>query len=264
MSWNSLFTIQRCWLQYRKIYIFFVNNNSFFCVIFYIVAFVCDDEIFLIFDIIFRIMFTLEVRSELNCQSIQWHEKMKKMFVFHAFRFSKRKKNKESRESLLYDRYQEWMKRLREKIDFVQILITYCLRRTTDNVINDKFREVWFKKRLIDWIKRFQFEWDDAQSDVQSRQFDDNSTKLFLSHDSLQYANNLSRHCIAKRLNRCFSSNESHDRFSSILWLFLSIIAEFETECAYSRVARTLTISLRTNSRQILLHLSNKKSVDLR
>jgi len=45
-----------------------------------------------------------------------------------------------SNDLLLYDLYHEWMKRLEEEINFVQILTTYCLRRMMDNAINDKSR----------------------------------------------------------------------------------------------------------------------------
>ena len=45
-----------------------------------------------------------------------------------------------SNDSLFYDLYHEWVKRLGEEIDFVQVLTTYCLRRTMSNAINDKPR----------------------------------------------------------------------------------------------------------------------------
>ena len=48
--------------------------------------------------------------------------------------------NNKLNDSLFYNFYHEWMKRLKEKIDFVQVLTTYCLRRTMSNTINDKFR----------------------------------------------------------------------------------------------------------------------------
>ncbi len=41
---------------------------------------------------------------------------------------------------LFYNLYYEWMKRLEEEIDFVQVLTTYCFRQTMNNVINNKSR----------------------------------------------------------------------------------------------------------------------------
>ena len=41
-------------------------------------------------------------------------------------------------ETLIYDKYHDWVKRLEEETDFVQIITIYCLQRATENVINDE------------------------------------------------------------------------------------------------------------------------------
>ncbi len=41
-------------------------------------------------------------------------------------------------ETLIYDKYHDWVKRLEEETDFVQIMMIYCLRQVTENVINDE------------------------------------------------------------------------------------------------------------------------------
>ncbi len=78
-----------------------------FCVISHIVALACDDDVFRFLNITPRVVLTLEVRSRLNCQPIQWHEAMKNQPVFRAISSADREKGKESHEPLLYSRYQE-------------------------------------------------------------------------------------------------------------------------------------------------------------
>lgn len=104
-----------------------MNNNSIFCVIFHIVTLTCNDKVFQFFDTIFWVVFTLRVHSELNCQLIQWHKTIKNKLIFCASDCSNSEKNEEMHEPLFYSQYQKWMKHLREKTDFVQVLTTYCL-----------------------------------------------------------------------------------------------------------------------------------------
>ncbi len=40
--------------------------------------------------------------------------------------------------TLIYDKYHDWVKRLEEETDFVQIMIIYCLWWATENVINNE------------------------------------------------------------------------------------------------------------------------------
>ena len=186
------------------------------------------------------------------------------MPVFHASRSPEREKDKEPREPLPYGRYQEWVKRLGEETGFVQVLTTYCLRRAAGNAINGKPRRVWPRKRLTDWVRRPQFEWGGAQSGARPRQFDDLSAELSLPHGSLRYASSLSRHRVARGLDRCFPPDEPHDRSSPTSWPFPSTIAALEAGCAYSRAARAPATPLRTDSRQIPLYLPGRGSTDLR
>ena len=127
---------------HRKIYTFFVDDNSIFCVISHIIALACNNKAFLFLNIISRTMFTLGVRPSLNCQPIQWHGDVKDQPLFRAFSNPGRRKDPELREALSYGKYQEWVKRLREEIGFVQVLTTYCLRRAARNAINDKPQKV--------------------------------------------------------------------------------------------------------------------------
>lgn len=100
-------------------------------------ALACDDEAFQVPGITPRVVFTLGVRSGLNCQPIQWHEEMKDKPVFRVSNSPERDKDNEPYEPLPYGRYQEWVKRLGEETGFVQVLTTYCLRRAAGNAIND-------------------------------------------------------------------------------------------------------------------------------
>ena len=108
----------------------------------HIVALAYDDEAFLVLSITPRVVFTLGVRPGLSCQPIQWHEEIKDKPVLPASRSPEREKDKEPHEPLPYDQYQEWVKRLGEETGFVQVLITYCLRRAAGNAINGKPRRV--------------------------------------------------------------------------------------------------------------------------
>ena len=125
-----------------------MDNNPLFCVISHIVALACDDEAFLVPSITPRVVFTLGVRPGLNCQPIQWHEKIKDKPVFRASSPPEREKGNEVYKPLPYSRYQEWVKRLGEETGFVQVLTTYCLRRAAGNAINGKPRRVEPRKRL--------------------------------------------------------------------------------------------------------------------
>jgi hypothetical protein len=60
--------------------------------------------------------------------------------IFRLLDFSDQGTSSKSDSLLFYDLYHEWMKRLEEKIDFVQVLTTYCLRRAMSNAINDESR----------------------------------------------------------------------------------------------------------------------------
>ena len=125
-----------------------------FCVISHIVSLVCNDKAFRFLDIIPRIVLTLEVRSSLNCQSIQWRDEMLDVSIFHLIDSLDQGTNRKPKRPLLYDLYHEWVKRLGEEIDFVQVLTTYCLRRATSNAINDEPRRLESKKRFVNYNKR--------------------------------------------------------------------------------------------------------------
>ena len=121
----------------------------------------------------------------------------------------------------------------------------------------------FFKKRFANYDKRFQFEQDDAQSSSRLCYFDNLSTKLSLSHNSLQHVSDLSRHRVARESNYCFLSNKSHNWFTSISRAFSSTTTKFITKCQHPRAARAIAKSLRLNSQKVQLYLSNRRSIDL-
>ena len=69
------------WLVYSKIYIFFIDTNSFFCVIFHIISLVCYNDVYLTFDLTFKKVLMLSVWKRLNCQLISWKENMHRLIA---------------------------------------------------------------------------------------------------------------------------------------------------------------------------------------
>lgn len=129
------------WFLCKKIYIFFMNNNLIFCVIFYIVTLICNDKAFWFPSIISQIIFTLKIQTRLNSQSIHWHDKIKNKPVFNVFNSPRPEKGHEGYKALLYSQYQKWMKWLGEETEFMQVLIIYCFHCAAGNVINSKSQE---------------------------------------------------------------------------------------------------------------------------
>lgn len=235
-----------------------------FYIISHIVSLVCNDKVFQFLNIISRMILTLEVRSNLNCQPILWRDEMLDVSIFRLLSSSNQGTSRKANEPLFYNLYHEWVKRLGEKIGFVQVLTTYYLRRATNNAINNKSRQLEPKKRFANYDKRSQLERGDAQSSSRSCHFDNILTKLSFSHDSLRHVSDLSRYRVARESNRCFSLNESHDQFTSISRIFSWTIAKSTTRCKHSRVARAIANSLRSNSQKVQLHILGKRSIDLR
>jgi len=200
----------------------------------------------------------------LNCQPISWRDEMLDVPIFRLLGSSNQGTSRKANDPLPYDLYHGWVKRLGEEIDFVQVLTTYCLQRATSNAINDEPRRLGPKEEFANYNRRPQLERRDAQSGSRPCHFDDLPTKLSLSHDSLRHASDLSRYRVAWESNRCFLSNESHDRFTSISRAFPSTIVESTTRCKHPRAARATAESLRPDSRKVQLHLSSRRSIDLR
>jgi len=107
-----------------------------FCVISHIVGLACNDKAFGFPGTTPRMVFTLGVRSGLNCQPIQWRNEMLDVPIFRLLNPSDQGKGEKSDGPLPYSRYQNWVKRLGEETGFVQVLTTYCLRRAAGNAIN--------------------------------------------------------------------------------------------------------------------------------
>ena len=136
-SWVKVWKLSSSiWLVCSKIYMFFIDTNSVFCAISHIISLVCDDDAFLAFDTILEKVLTLNVRKKLNCQFISWKEDMLDVSMFHELKQIIQEFWISFDKTLIYDKYHDWVKRLEEETDFVQIMTIYCLRRATENVIN--------------------------------------------------------------------------------------------------------------------------------
>ena len=113
-----------------------------FCVISHIPGLTYYNQVFRFSNATLYIILTLRVRFSLNYQSISWRNEMLDVPIFRLLNFSDQGKNNQFNEPLLYSQYQKWVKRLEEEIGFVQVLITYCLRRAAGNSINDESHEL--------------------------------------------------------------------------------------------------------------------------
>ncbi len=133
--WKSSSSI---WLVCSKIYMFFIDTNSVFCAISHIISLVCDDDVFLAFNMILEKVLTLSVWKKLNCQVISWKKDMLDVLMFRESKQITQEFWISFDKTLIYDKYHDWVKRLEEETDFVQIMIIYCLWWATENVINNE------------------------------------------------------------------------------------------------------------------------------
>ncbi len=138
-SWVKVWKLSSSiWLVCSKIYMFFIDTNSVFCAIFYIISLVCNDDVFLTFNMILKKVLMLNVWKRLNCQVISWKEDMLDVSMFHELKQIIQEFWISFDKTLIYDKYHDWVKRLEEETDFVQIMMIYCLRQVIENVINDE------------------------------------------------------------------------------------------------------------------------------
>ncbi len=138
-SWVKVWKLSSLiWLVCSKIYTFFIDTNSVFCAISHIISLVCNDDVFLAFNAILEKVLTLSIQKRLNCQFISWKEDMLDVSMFRESKQITQEFWISLNETLIYDKYHDWMKRLEEETDFVQIMTIYCLQRVTENVINDE------------------------------------------------------------------------------------------------------------------------------
>jgi len=228
------------------------------------VSLACNDKAFRFPDTTPRIVLTLGVRPGLNCQPIQWRDEMLDVPIFHLVGSLDQGTGRKPKGPLPYGLYHGWVKRLGEETGFVQVLTTYCLRRATGNAINGEPRRLGPKERFAYHDRRPQLERGDAQSGPRPCHFDDLSTELPLSYDSLRHASGLSRHRVARGFDRCFSSNESHDRSTPTSRALPSTTAGSTTGCKHLRAARAAANPLRSDSQKVQLHLLGRRSIDLR
>ncbi len=138
-SWVKVWKLNSSiWLTCSKIYTFFIDTNSVFCAISYIISLVCDDDVFLAFNTTLEKVLTLSVWKKLNCQVISWKEDMLDVSMFRESKQITQEFWISFDETLIYDKYHDWVKRLEEETGFVQIMTIYCLQWATENVINDE------------------------------------------------------------------------------------------------------------------------------
>ena len=133
-------------------YTFFIDTNSLFCVISHIVSLICDDDVYTLSDMTLRTVLTLNIWESLYCQLISWKENIMNASVFHISSQIIKWSELSQKKTFSYSKYHKWVKHLEEKTDFVQILITYCLWQTTENVINSESclsHTFFFQKALI-------------------------------------------------------------------------------------------------------------------
>lgn len=107
-----------------------------FCVISHIMGLACNDKAFRIPETPPRMVLTLGGRPSLHCQPIEWRDEMRDVYIFHLLSSPRQVKGREPGEPLPYSLYHGWVKRLGEEAGFVQVLTSYCLRRTAGNAIN--------------------------------------------------------------------------------------------------------------------------------
>ena len=235
-----------------------------FCIISHIVSLACNDKAFRFPDTTPRMVLTLGVRPGLNCQPIQWRDEMLDVPIFRLLGSSDQRTGRKPDGPLPYGLYHGWVKRLGEETGFVQVLTTYCLRRAAGNAINGEPRRLGPKERFANHDRRPQLERGGAQSDPRPCHFDDLPTELPLSYDSLRHASDLSRHRVARGSDRCFSSDESHDRSTPTSRALPSTTAGSTTGCKHSRAARAAANPLRSDPQKVQLHLPGRRSTDLR
>ncbi len=139
------------WLVYSKIYTFFIDMNSFFCAISHIISLVCNDDVYLAFNLIFEKVLMLSVRKKLNCQLILWKKNMLNVSVFRLPVQTTQEFQISLDMTLFYNKYHDWVKRLEEETDFVQVFTIYCIQWAIRNVINDESWDFWFKTAMMTW-----------------------------------------------------------------------------------------------------------------
>ncbi len=139
------------WLVYSKIYTFFIDTNSFFCAIFHIISLICNNNVYLALDLILKKVLMLSVQKKLNCQLISWKENVQDVSVFHLSMQTTQEFQISFNMLLLYNKYHDWVKRLKKETDFEQVFTIYCIQQATRNVINNESWNFWFKTVMMTW-----------------------------------------------------------------------------------------------------------------
>ena len=123
----------------KKTYTFNLDDNSFFCIIIHIISLTFDDETFEVSDLISsKQLFWFRVSQNKSYQFISWKNEMLDILIFHWVIVIKQDVWMSSDKSLIYIQYYSWIQWLNEVLDYLQILITYCLWQILNNVINDR------------------------------------------------------------------------------------------------------------------------------
>lgn len=121
-----------------KSYTFNVNDNFAFCIISHFIELAFHDNVFVAFDLTFsKLLFSFQLFND-KCTSIFWKKKKFTTSIFRRIVESENDVHVFAHENLFYHKYQNWVKRFDENLNYLDKFTIYCLRKATNNAINDK------------------------------------------------------------------------------------------------------------------------------
>lgn len=123
-------------LAISKSYTFNVDDNPAFCIVSHFIALAFHDGAFAARGLTSPdLLFDLSLTNN-KCTPIPWKEEKLSTPIFRPIEESGDEAHVSARQSLPYQTYHAWVKRLGEDLGFPEVLTTYCLRRATGNAIN--------------------------------------------------------------------------------------------------------------------------------